>query len=614
MRIPSPLALVAILLAAPLRAQTRVAAVDVAPSAPAPTVGAISTVNLAPSLIVGSPLAAPSLNLPALAAAPAALQAASLPASPVAAAPAIVAAAAPVPAAAAALGAVKAAAADGPKTAPAAAGAEAPDLSGRALFDQAASAPARPLDEIVRENSGRPLRNVFIQQEHEGSLLAPDGRDSSGNIFRYYRPVEMRPSLAAEVDGNLSGFSKLVYSVRRAFQFTGRSAPDAPWRAWSTSAKLDYLDRLEKAVIAERGPQAAWDGKVSLILERKPGAPDFVTRNPHMEPPPDARKNAVGARFLQPEIVSDKDHPAASVGEALGRAKIIIADTGHAGVQFHVFVKAEPKALLAQMDSLDGALQLVNDVLFAKAAAGSDQNIVHNSLMPWHRGRSERVRELLTKAETDAHVPAAGDADSEKHAFVGFRYWGMEGDKAVVSLELRGASLPWKVPRENNAKGIENPVKPERDYTQARAYLTFLSLYAEALARGDAPRLPMGSAVVDEASAEAAMRKQAAEIGMPETAYDGLGALARRLTGATKTPQGYLFPFGASPADSPELRTFTHEVLLIAARAKAAEDAGKPDQLAHLKYLYWTAYKDWADRFGARQDARLAQLVSAVSR
>jgi hypothetical protein len=614
MRIPSPLALAAILLAVPLRAQTRVAAVDVAPSAPAPSVGAAPAVNLAPSLIVGSPLAAPSLSLPALAAAPSALQAASLPASPVAAAPALAAAAAPVPAAAAALGAVKTAAADGPKAAPAAANAEAPDLAGRAFFDEAAKGPARPLDEIVRENSGRPLRNVFIQQEHEGSLLAPDLRDSSGNIFRYYRPVEMRPSLAAEVDGNMSGFSKLVYSVRRAFQFTGRSAPDAPWRAWSTSARLDYLDRLEKTVVAERGPQAAWDGKVSLILERKPGAPDFVTRNPHMEPPPDARKNAVGARYLQPEIVSDKDHPAASVGEALGRAKMIIADTGHAGVQFHVFVKAEPKALLAQMDSLDGALQLVNDVLFAKAAAGSDQNIVHNSLMPWHRGRSERVRELLTKAETGAHVPAAGDSDSEKHAFVGFRYWGMEGDKAVVSLELRGASLPWKRPANKMVQGVDNPVKPERSYDEARAYLTFLSLYAEALARGNAPALPMAAAVVDEASAEAAMRRQAAELGMPQSAYDGLGALARRLTGAEKTPAGYLFPFGASPADSPELRAFTKEVVVIAAQAKASEEAGHLDQLPHLKYLYWSAYKEWAERFGARQDARLAQLVRAVSR
>ena len=50
------------------------------------------------------------------------------------------------------------------------------------------------------------------------------------------------------------------------------------------------------------------------------------------------------------------------------------------------------------------------------------------------------MRDLLMKAETGAHVPAAEDQDSEKHAFVGFRYWGMEDGKAVVSLEMRGAS------------------------------------------------------------------------------------------------------------------------------------------------------------------------------
>ena len=607
-------ALVAALLWAPLRAQERAASIEAAPGAPVPSFGAsaVPSVILAPALISPAPLAAASMSAPALAAAPAELPAASLPA-----AAAVPAAAAPVPAAAPALGLSKsasAAAADGPKSVPSAANADAPDLAGRAFFDQAAGAPSRPLSEIVRENSGRALRNVFIQQEHEGSLLAPDSRDSSGNIFRYYGPVDMRPELTAEVTGGLTGFSKFVYSVRRAFQISGRSAPDAAWRAWPLQAKLAYLDKLEAAVVAERGPQAAWDGKVSLILERKSGAPAFVTKNPHMEPAPDAYRGTVGARYLQPEIVSSKDHPAASVGEALGRAKLIIADTGHAGVQFHVFVKAEPKALLAQMDSLDGALQLVNDVLYAKAAAGSDQNIVHNSLMPWHRGRSERVRELLTKAETDPHVPAANDQDSEKHAFVGFRYWGMENGKAVVSLELRGASLPWKAPRENMAKGIENPVKPERDYAQAQSYLTFLSLYAEALARGNAPRVPVESAVIDEASVEAALRVQASALGMPEGAYDGLGALARRLTGAAKTPQGYLFPFAASAAGAPELLVFKKEVVILAARAKAAEEAGQLDHIPHLKYLFFAAYKDWADRFGARQDARLADMVRAVAR
>lgn len=604
MRISAPLTLIAFLLSGAVSAQTRVGTVDVVPSAPAP-VAAAPTVTLAPSLSLGSPLAAPSLGAPAFAAAPSAIPAASLPASPVAAAPASEIPAAGVPA----LKGIKAAAADGPKTAPASA--VAPDLAGRALFDQAA--PARPLDDVVNANASRPLRGAFIQQEHEGNLFNADLKDSSGDVFRYYRPVEMRPDIVSDVESGMTGFSKLSYKVKRTLQFSGRSAPDAAWRAWPLSAKLDYLDRLEKAVVAERGPEGAWNGKVSLLLERKPSAPGYLTKNPHMEAPPDGLSHVTGARFIQPEIVTDKDHPASSVSEALGRARQIIGDTAHAGVQFHVFVKAEPKVLLAQMDSLDGAMQLVNDVLFAKAAAGSDKNITHNSLMPWHRGRSERVRELLTKAEKDPHTPAAGDVDSEKHAFVGFRYWGMEGDKAVVSLEFRGTDISFKRKMSSMVQGMDNAELPKRDYSQARAYLTFLSLYAEALSRGEAPKLNLESTLVDEEAAEAALRARAAEMGMPASAYDGLGALARRLTDAKTTPLGYLFPFGASAPDSPELKAFEREVLLLAAHAKVAEESGHPEQLAHLRFVYWNAYQNWARRFGARQDARLAQLVSAVA-
>ncbi|MFI5363679.1 MAG: hypothetical protein ACHQ49_17070 [Elusimicrobiota bacterium] len=609
-------AVAAALLAAPLKAQPRVAAVDASVSAPAPGLGAAASpaVDLAPALIAGAPLSAPSLSAPALAAAPAALPAAAL---PVAAIPG-----APAPAEAPALLPSKpgfAAAAAGPKPAPGSASADAPDVSGRAFFDQAAEAPARPLSEIVAQHSSRTLRNVFIQQEHEGNLLAPDSRDSSGNVFRYYKPVEMRPALAAAVDGTLTGFSKFVYSVRRFLQFGGRSAPDAAWRAWPLQAKLEYLDRLEAAVVAERGPHAAWNGKVSLILERKDGAPDFVTRNPHMESPPGAPRGVAGARYLLPEIVSDKKHPAASVAEALGRAKRIIADTGHAGVQFHVFVKAAPEELLAQMESLDGTLQLVNDVMFAKAAASSDKNIALPALRPWHNGSSQRVRELLTKAEAGPHVPQGEDLNSEKHSFVGFRYWGMEDGKAVVSLELRGTSMPWKQQTNTMVQGLEAPTKAERDYSEARAYLTFLALYAEALARGSVPRVPASSVVIDEKAADAALHEAARELGMPLSAYDGQAAFVRRLTGSAGAPQayemqGYLFPFAASPADSPELRTFANEAVLLAARLKASEEAGREENMPHARYLFWLAYKEWAESFGARQDARLADLVRAVSR
>src|SRR3569832_890154 len=125
MRIPAPLALLALLLSGAVSAQTRVGSVDVVPSAPAP-VSAAPTVTLAPSLSLGSPLAAPALGAPALAAAPqAAVPAASL---PIAAAPQAVPAAAAALAAAPALSGAKLAAADGPKASPEAV--EAPDLAG----------------------------------------------------------------------------------------------------------------------------------------------------------------------------------------------------------------------------------------------------------------------------------------------------------------------------------------------------------------------------------------------------------------------------------------------------------------------------------------------------
>lgn len=611
------LALSVLLTAAPVRAAVGRVAVDAVP------VTGLTGVDAAPSALT-VPLTAPAfLSSPLLAAPASALSPFALagsvaapaallpPSAAVPVAPARLPAAAPLaPAPAAALDrSGLAAASDGPARA-----SEGGAAAASALFDRAL--PARPLSEVVDEASSRRLSGgVFIQQEHEGNLLAPDSRDSSGNVFRYYRPVEMRPELAARTQASLGAFSRAFTAVRRAFQLSGRGTPDAQWRAWPLAAKLDYLDRLEKAVTAERGPAAAWDGKVSLILERRAGAPAFVTKNPHMEPPPDGRRAAVGARFLQPEIVTAKDAPAASVAEALGRAREIIADTGHAGVQFHVFVKAPPQELLAQIDSLDGALQLVNDVLFAKAAAASDQNIAHPSLLPWHAGRSARVRRLLTDASPAPHVPAADDADSEKHAFVGFRYWGMEGGRAVVSLELRGASLPWKrAGSERQIKGFEEPPKMERDYAEARAFLSYLSLYAQALAQGRAPAVPVLPVVLDEAAADAYLSGRAQAIGMPESAFDGLRAFSRRLIGAKALPAGYLFPFAASAPDSADLRAFADEVLVIAAREKAAQDAGRADGVPHDRYLFRTAYARWVERFGARRAAQLAKLVDGLDR
>ena len=607
MRRGTRLSLILALLAAPLRAATlRVEPVEAAPAVAAPT--AVAPV-LAPSLtaltmpsavvpLAAAPLAAPVASVAA--ALPTALPAAAvLPTASLPAAPARAPAFAALPAAAASVSK------DG----------AAPDDAGRALFDRAAAAPAQPISEIVRANAARPLREgVFIQQEHEGSLLAPDPRDSSGNIFRYYRPVEMRPDLAAETEKGLGGFSRLVYSVRRAVQIKDRGTPEAAWRAWPQSAKLDYLDRLERAITAERGPSAAWDGKVSLILERGPKAPAFVTKNPHMEAPPAPYAGTTGARFLQPEIVTAKDKPAASVEEALGRARVVIADTGHAGVQFHVFVKAEPKVLLAQMDRLGAALQLVNDALFAKGAAESEKNLIHPSLMPWHAGRTARVRELLERAQAAPNVPEAEDPDSEKHAYVGLRYWGMENGKAVISFELRGASLPFKRNSNSGAREMDTPKLPERDYGQARSYLTFLSVYAEALARGEAPPLSAPAVVLSENATDAFLNARAKALGVPDGAFDGIGPMVRRLTRADKVAPGLLFPFAASPADSPELAALADRIVLLGARMKAAEEASHEGNPRHEGYVFWTAYAEWASRYGAKQDARLAELVRAAAR
>jgi hypothetical protein len=334
-----------------------------------------------------------------------------------------------------------------------------------------------------------------------------------------------------------------------------------------------------------------------------------------MEPPPSGLSGAVGARYLQPEIVSDRSRPAASVDQALARTKAIIAETGHAGTQYHVFVKADPRLLLAQMDRLDGALQLVNDALFAKAAGESTQNLIHASLLPWHRGRSERVRSLLAAAAPQAHVPAAGDADSEKHAFVGLRYWGMEGGSAVVSFELRGAAIDWKRAPSKMVMGADDGVPaPERDYGQARTYLASLALYAEALARGAAPAAPASSVVLDEAAADALLAARAKALGVPDGAFDGLAAFSRRLYGSAGVPQGVLFPFSAASTDSAALRALADETVVLAARLKAAEDAGREENLAHARYVYLSAYRAWSDGYAARASARFSDLVRAAAR
>lgn len=580
---PSSLALLLLCAGFSAAAGTRVTVeVPLIQSAPAPVAApAILTApSLSPGILSVPPLAAPIT--------PSAMPAAAMPAI---AAPAFQAA-------------PSAAASGVEKAAPSA---EFAALEGRQLFDQASR------DRLLSETASRPLQaGVFIQQEQEGSLLAADSRDSSGDIFLFYRPVEMRADLAAKVQSELSGFEKVGFKLRRAF--SSRKDPYAAWKAWPLSGKLKYLDALDKAVTTERGPQAAWDGKVALLLEKAPGAPDYITAHPHMEAPPAAYRDAPGARYLQPEIVSDRDHPSASISQALGRTKSLIALTGHAGTQYHVFVKADPAVLDAQLPALESALQFVNNILFVKAAQDSHQNIVHGSLQPWHRGRSERVASLICTAEAAPHSPQAKDPDSEKHSFVGLRYWGAEYGKLVVSFELRGANLPFKARRQALVRDMENPSKPERDYTEARYWLTLLTLYAEKLAQGRAPALDERPIVLDAAAADAMLAARAQQLGMPAGAYYGVADFARRMAGDGPTPPGYLFPFAVSQPDSPALCAFMDEWLKESARVRGLDRAAPgafDEQRRNIEYMFWSAYREWAQDYEARAGRRLDALLAA---
>lgn len=465
--------------------------------------------------------------------------------------------------------------------------------------------PAAPtFADRVREGSRRKLNGVFIQQEQEGTFLARDPRDGSGDFFRWYRPVEMRPALVAQVEGAMGRVEKLVYKAKRAF---GQDA----WAAMGTWSRLRYLGELEAAVVSERGHDAAWNGKVSLILEKTASAPAYLTKNPHTEPPASEHRGTPGWQFLQPELVTDKDAGVTTVAEAIGRSRSIIEQTGHAGTQYHVFLKLAPKDLERQLPSLTDALQVFNDALFAEAAAESLLNAGHPSLMPWHAGRSARVRELVAAGSKTPVVSAADDADSEKHAFVGLRWWGMEDGKAVVSLELRGAGFPWK-PRPQSAMGhgMETSApKPERDSTKAEKWLTVLSLYAESVAAGRGPALGSAPTVLSAAKADAVFAAYARERGVADGSFTPYSAMAKRLSGRAEAPQGWLFPFAAEEASSPELRAFMDDALGVAVRMKASGD-GADEQGRLMSYMVGEGLKTWARGFAKRRGALLERLVA----
>lgn len=473
---------------------------------------------------------------------------------------------------------------------------------------------AGTVDQLVQTHSRRPLKGVFVQNEQEGSIIAKDPRDGSGSIFRWYKPVEARAELFAQVEGEMTWTEKAIYKTKRAF--ASRKDPYAAWNAFSDWSKVRYLGKLEQAVVAEKGEKAAWDGKVSLLLEKTKDAPDYLTQNPHMEAPPAPFKDHPGARFLQPELVTDKTKPAASVNEAIGRTSYIISQTGHAGTQYHVFMKLDPKTAARQLAVLQDALQLFNDALFARAARSSFENVAHGSLIPWHAGRSRRVAKLLAEAKAGAHTPAAEDPDSEKHAFVGFRYWGTENGKLVVSLELRGTSIPWKQRNRPAARDMgEVGGPPERDYAEATRFLTYVSLFAEKVVQGKAPRPGSRKVELQPAAIDAYLALRAKALGIPAGAYYGIEDFAKRVSGASRAPPGFLFPFAAD-AGSGRLEVFAAALLKHSARLKAMDDQDKnlfEDQKRTQQYLFWQEYGAWAASFQRERESELEALFRAVA-
>ncbi|MDE2237580.1 MAG: hypothetical protein KGK30_06795, partial [Elusimicrobia bacterium] len=469
-------------------------------------------------------------------------------------------------------------------------------------------------DDLLARAAQRKLPgNIFIQQEQEGNLFNPDLRDSSGDVFRYYRPTELSAALAAKIDLGLRWFEKPGYWLRRAL---GGRGTYAAWNAWPLRAKLAYLDALEKDVARERGDAAVWDGKVFLLLERGPSAPAYVARHPHMEPAPASREEGPYARFSQPEIVSAKDSPAHSVLEALGRTRRVIAETGHAGTQYHVFMKVEPQTVEEQWPRLQQALQLVNDSLFAHVLEGGDwRDLVHESLGPWHAGRSRRAARLIEE-RGGAAASLAEDPDSEKHAFVGLRYWGLEDGKLLLSLELRGASLPWKS-RPPVAVRMDAPVeKQERDYSQASRYLALLSLLAQGLVEGRLPELgyslapESGLAQADAALTAAARRKQ-----MSRSSYYDMRALWRAFGGSGAVAPGLLHPFAVNPFD-PAVQSLADALLerSLELRHSTIERNGLDEQARRFfQHRLLRAYRDWALAFARRANGRVDALLRSIA-
>ncbi|MBI5238967.1 MAG: hypothetical protein HY926_00700 [Elusimicrobia bacterium] len=491
-----------------------------------------------------------------------------------------------------------------------------------------------PIAQLVKAAADRRFGGVSIHQEQEGNLSARDPRDSSGSVFDYYRPVEMRPALVAEVRAGMHWTEKVGYQFHRLTRFYRAKSPFNDWDDFPLESKLKYVSLLDAAETRERGRDSVWDGPLFKLLERSPRAPPYVSRHPHLEEPRLFRGQNPFARYMEPEIVTDREHPAATAREAIGRTKAIIADTGHAGTHYHVFLRVEPEVLRQQLPALQSMLQLLNNVLFAQAAAKSYDNLFHPFLLPWHEGRSGRVARLVSEASPEPSRPDHRDPDNEKFAFVAFRYWGLEDGRLVVSFELRGANIPWKHHRRAGGGQFDTDVpKPERDYSEVERYLTFLVLYADRLARGTAPALSEPSLRLDLAAADQALAERARKKGLQPEDYLDLTAFSKMLfADSANQPQvredrarmvhpSLLLPFAAADAFGPATRAHLERLadtyLEQSARLKAFSRDGRPVDdalLRNVKYLFWEDYGAWARSLLGKDEARFEELFRSLAR
>ncbi|MFA6003458.1 MAG: hypothetical protein WC881_05255 [Elusimicrobiota bacterium] len=479
------------------------------------------------------------------------------------------------------------------------------------------------IQDIVDRTVPRQLQGVSLQQEHEGNLFNYDIRDSNGNVFRYYQPSELHMELLSQVLAGMSRVDKLGYWLGSPLDLLRKQTPERVWAALNVEAKLKYLVLLEERVISERGPAAAWDGKICLLLKKGPGAPRFLSANPHIEAPPKGKDAAI-MRFAQPEIVTAADAPAQSIAEAVARSKRIIADTGHAGTHYHVFMKVPPENLRRNLPKIMGMLQLMNNLLFFNAVAASPLNLTHHSLKPWHEGRSDRVEQLLAEGASVPRVSRWDDPDSEKHTFVAFRYWGREGEKSAVSLEYRGVTIPWGGQRSKAGMGvsIEDAANVQRDYSQVERQLSLLALFAEAVNQGVVPDFAYPIYRLDADYADSVLAARAQARGLGRNDYLGLAALSNVLIGldhsdsegADAVHPSLLMPFAMFKATGDKSAAALIDVILEqSVRAQTLSARGDSQGLRNAQYMVWSEYSDWAKSQIPRTQARLDDLMRKLA-